>query len=110
MSLLRSKHRSKPFSVPLVYRSPACQSASLVSGTPSSHFCSSTRSARFTFPSALMSPEIAGGSVAVAVVDAVVVSVVAAVVDVVVAAVVVVVVVVVAVVVTVVVSVFACHF
>ena len=68
VTVCRSRQRSKSFSTPSAYRSPACQSASFVSGMPSSHFCKSTTSAKFALPSALMSPEIAGGSSVIAVV------------------------------------------
>lgn len=107
ITLFRSRQRSNPFRILSAFRSPACQLASFVSGNPNNHFCSNTTSARFVLPSALMSPEITGGSVAVAVVVLVAAAVV---VFVVVLVVVVVVTVVVTLVVTVVVSVFVCHF
>ena len=67
VTVRRSRQRSKPFSTLSACRSPACQSASFVSGMPSSHFCSSTTSARFTLPSALMSPVFTGGFITVVV-------------------------------------------
>ena len=74
VTIRRNKQRSKPFSKPSAYRSPACQSTSFVSGIPSSHFCSSTTSARFTLPSALTSPVFTGGFSVITVVVAVVVA------------------------------------